>query len=139
MEQLLNLGFLDYALIFGLIGIGAFYLHRKNQNKNEFDEATIRGFNMVPVQDRQQETNFITKMKSHVCILILSNLCDFFLLSFIKNSGSKCCCILWFTNWNSRRIRITFSKRKYAFWFESYCCWSRRVWSCWGKNLINIF
>lgn len=47
MDQLLSLGFLDYALIFGLIGIGAFYLHRKNQNKNEFDEATIRGFNMV--------------------------------------------------------------------------------------------
>ena len=48
-HQLLNLGFLDYALIIGLFGIGAFYLHRKNQNKNDFDEATIRGFNMVYV------------------------------------------------------------------------------------------
>jgi len=64
-NQLINLGLLDYALILGLIGIGAFYLHRKSQCKNEFDEATIRGFNMVPVQDRQQEANFITKMKSH--------------------------------------------------------------------------
>lgn len=68
MDQLLNLGFLDYALLFGLISIGGFYFYRKSQNKNEFDEATIRGFNMVPVQERQQDTSFINKMKAHVSI-----------------------------------------------------------------------
>ena len=65
MDQLLSLGFLDYTLLLGLLGISGYYFYRKNQNKNEFDEATIRGFNMVPVQERQQETSFITKMKTH--------------------------------------------------------------------------
>lgn len=74
MDQLLNLGFLDYALLLGLFGISGFYFYRKSQNKNEFDEATIRGFNMVPVQERQQETSFITKMKTHVSTILDNHL-----------------------------------------------------------------
>lgn len=45
--DLFGLSLLDYVLVMGLLGAGAFYLLRNKKNEDEFDVNSIKSFNMM--------------------------------------------------------------------------------------------
>ena len=45
--DMFGLSVLDYVLVMGLLGAGAFYLLRNKKNEDEFDANSIKALNMM--------------------------------------------------------------------------------------------